>query len=226
MKIIWQTLVISLKVTVVCLLVSYPVAYLLASTTALWKSFLLPLLLVPWLMSILVKNFAWVGILQEHGMVNNLLLSLGLVRHPLKLLYTEFSVDIGQIHTLIPIMTLPLFATLDKFEVQLLEAAENLGASPLAAFWEVTLPLSLPGIASGCILTFILAFGAYITPALLGGSQNWMVAMAIEDQFLNAFNWPLGSALAILVLLVVFLLIFMFNRMVGLERIWGNVHDT
>jgi len=220
--IIWQTLVVSVKVTLICLVVSYPVAYWLAAAAPRWKSVLLLLLLVPWWTSILVKNFAWVDILQERGMVNAALAWLGVLHHPLRMLYSDFSVEVGLVHLLIPFMILPLFATLDKLEVQLLEAAENLGAAPLAAFWEVTLPLSLPGIASGAILTFILAFGSFVIPALLGGSGNWMVALAIQDQFLNAFNWPLGSALAIVVLLIVLVLVLIFNRLVGLERIWGE----
>jgi spermidine/putrescine transport system permease protein len=219
----WQSLVLSLKVTALTLLISYPVAYLLATTRSRWKPFLVFLLLVPWWTSILVKNFAWVGILLDHGLVNRALLATGLVERPIKLLYTEFSVIVGLIHVLIPFMTLPLFATLEKLDPQLLEASGNLGAGPVASFCEVTLPLSLPGIASGCILTFILAFGSYVTPALLGGSRNWMVAMVVQDQFLNAFNWPLGSAVAIVLLLIVLGLVLGFNRLVGLEKIWGEV---
>jgi|RhiMetdeSRZDD1v2_1073273.scaffolds.fasta_scaffold162719_3 spermidine/putrescine transport system permease protein len=219
----WQSLVLSLKVTAVTLLLGYPVAYLLATTRSRWKPFLVFLLLVPWWTSILVKNFAWVGILLDNGLVNRVLLGAGLVDRPLKLLYTEFSVTVGLVHLLIPFMTLPLFATLEKLDPQLLEASGNLGAGPIASFREVTLPLSLPGIASGCILTFILAFGSFVTPALLGGSRNWMVAMVVQDQFLNAFNWPLGSAVAIVLLLVVLVLVLGFNRLVGLEKIWGEV---
>ena len=219
----WQSLGLSLKVTALTLLVSYPVAYLLATTRSRWKPFLVFLLLVPWWTSILVKNFAWVGILLDNGLVNRFLLWIGLVDRPLKLLYTEFSVMVGLIHVLIPFMTLPLFATLEKLDPQLLEASGNLGAGPVATFREVTLPLSLPGVASGCILTFILAFGSYVTPALLGGSRNWMVAMVVQDQFLNAFNWPLGSAVAIVLLLIVLGLVLGFNRLVGLEKIWGEV---
>lgn len=219
----WQSLVLSLKVTLVTLLLSYPVAYLLATTRSRWKPLLVFLLLVPWWTSILVKNFAWVGILLDSGLVNRFLLWTGAVDRPLKLLYTEFSVMVGLVHVLIPFMTLPLFATLEKLDPQLLEASGNLGAGPVASFREVTLPLSLPGVASGCILTFILAFGSYVTPALLGGSRNWMVAMVVQDQFLNAFNWPLGSAVAIVLLLIVLALVFVFNRLVGLEKIWGEV---
>ena len=219
----WQSLVLGLKVTALTLLISYPVAYLLATTRSRWKPFLVFLLVVPWWTSILVKNFAWVGILLDNGLANRFLLWTGLTHRPVKLLYNEFSVVVGLIHVLIPFMTLPLFATLEKMEPQLLEAAENLGAGPLRAFREVTLPLSMPGVASGCILTFILAFGSYVTPALLGGPKNWMVAMVVQDQFLNAFNWPFGSAVAIVLLAIVMALVLVFNRLVGLEKIWGEV---
>ncbi len=223
LRVTWQSLVVSLEITLLTLVISYPVAYLLAFTRSRWKPFLVFLLLVPWWTSILVKNFAWVGILLDNGLVNRFLLWTGVARQPVKLLYNEFSVVVGLVHVLIPFMTLPLFATLEKMEPQLLEAAENLGAGPLRAFQEVTLPLSMPGVASGCILTFILAFGSYVTPALLGGPKNWMVAMVVQDQFLNAFNWPFGSAVAIVLLAIVLALVLVFNRLVGLEKIWGAV---
>jgi spermidine/putrescine transport system permease protein len=219
----WQSLMLAVKVTALTLLIGYPVAYFLATTRSRWKPFLVFLLVMPWWTSILVKNFAWVGILLDNGLVNRALLWAGLIDRPLKLLYTEFSVIVGLVHVLIPFMTLPLFATLDKLDPQLREAAGNLGAGPVASFREVILPLSLPGIASGCILTFILAFGSYVTPALLGGSRNWMVAMVVQDQFLGAFNWPLGSAVAMVLLVIVLVVVLGFNRLVGLERIWGEV---
>jgi ABC-type spermidine/putrescine transport system permease subunit I len=177
---------------------------------------------VPWWTSILVKNFAWVAILRDKGLVNNFLIWTGVIDRPVKMLYNEFAVIIGLVHVLIPFMALPLFATLDKIENSLIEAAENLGANPIKTFWEITLPLSMPGVFAGCILTFILSFGAFVTPALLGGAQNMMVANIIEDQFLQAFHWPFGSAIAIILLLIVLALIMIFNRLIGLEKIWGE----
>lgn len=127
---------------------------------------------------------------------------------------------IGLVHVLIPFMVMPIYATLEKLDRRLVEAATNLGASPLRALWEVVFPLSLPGVAAGSLLTFILAFGSYITPALLGSERTSMIANLIQSQFMEAFDWPFGAALSMVLLGVVVLLLASFNRLVGLERLW------
>jgi len=216
-----RSLWIALEVTVVTLLVAYPVAYYLALVATRWRIVLFVLLIVPWWCSILVKSFAWVAILSERGVLNRALLAVGLIDHPLKLLYNEFAVVIGLVHVLIPFMVLPIYATLEKLDRRLIEAAGNLGSSPLRAFWEVILPLGLPGVAAGSLLTFILSFGSYITPALLGSDRAQMIANLIQSQFMESFDWPFGAALSMVLLALVLALLAVFNRLIGLDRLWG-----
>ena len=215
-----RSLRIAIVVTIVTLLLAYPVAYYLALVATRRRLVLFVLLIVPWWCSILVKNFAWVAILAESGVLNRALLRIGLIDQPLKLLYNEVAVVIGLVHVLIPFMVMPIYATLEKLDRRLIEAATNLGASPLRALWEVVFPLSLPGVAAGSLLTFILAFGSYITPALLGSERTSMIANLIQSQFMEAFDWPFGAALSMVLLGVVVLLLASFNRLVGLERLW------
>jgi spermidine/putrescine transport system permease protein len=213
---------IALEVTVATLLVAYPVAYYLALVATRWRLALFVLLIVPWWCSILVKSFAWVAILSERGVLNRALLAIGIVDHPLKLLYNEFAVVIGLVHVLVPFMVLPIYATLEKLDRRLIEAAGNLGSSPLRAFWEVILPLSLPGVAAGSLLTFILSFGSYITPALLGSDRAQMIANLIQSQFMESFDWPFGAALSMVLLGLVLILLASFNRLIGLDRLWDQ----
>jgi spermidine/putrescine transport system permease protein len=215
-----RSLRIAAIVTIATLLLAYPVAYYLALVATRWRITLFVLLIVPWWCSILVKNFAWVAILAETGVLNRALLQLGLIDRPLKLLYNEVAVVIGLVHILIPFMVLPIYATLETLDRRLIEAAANLGSSPLRALWEVVLPLSLPGVSAGSLLTFILAFGSYITPALLGSERTLMIANLIQSQFMEAFDWPFGAALSMLLLGLVVTLLAVFNRAIGLERLW------
>jgi spermidine/putrescine transport system permease protein len=217
-----RSLRIATVVTVATLLISYPVAYYLALVATRWRIALFVLLIVPWWCSILVKNFAWVAILAESGVLNRALLRIGLIDRPLKLLYNEVAVVIGLVHVLIPFMVMPIYATLEKLDRRLIEAAANLGSSPLLAFWEVVLPLSLPGVAAGALLTFILGFGSYITPVLLGSERTLMIANLIQSQFMEAFDWPFGAALSMVMLGLVLVLLAAFNRLIGLERLWGS----
>lgn len=222
---IWATLRslrIAVVVTIATLLLAYPVAYYLALVATRWRIALFVLLIVPWWCSILVKNFAWVAILAESGVLNRALLRTGLIDQPLKLLYNEVAVVIGLVHILIPFMVMPIYATLEKLDRRLIEAAANLGSSPPRVLWEVVLPLSLPGVAAGSLLTFILAFGSFITPALLGSERTSMIANLIQSQFMESFDWPFGAALSTVLLGLVVVLLASFNRLVGLERLWRS----
>ena len=218
---ILRSLRIAVIVTIATLLVAYPVAYYLALVATRWRVTLFVLLIIPWWCSILVKNFAWVAILADTGVLNRLLLQIGVIDQPLKLLYNEFAVVIGLVHVLIPFMVMPIYATLERLDRRLVEAAANLGSSPLRACLEVVLPLSLPGVAAGALLTFILGFGSFITPALLGSERTLMIANLIQGQFMEAFDWPFGAALSMVLLGLVLVLLACFNRLVGLDRLWG-----
>jgi spermidine/putrescine transport system permease protein len=218
-----RSLRIAIVVTIATLLVAYPVAYYLALVATRWRLALFVLLIVPWWCSILVKNFAWVAILADTGVVNRALRQIGLIDRPLKLLYNEVAVVIGLVHVLIPFMVMPIYATLERLDRRLVEAAANLGSSPFRAFLEVVLPLSLPGVTAGALLTFILGFGSFITPALLGSERTLMIANLIQAQFMEAFDWPFGAALSMVLLGLVLLLLAAFNRLIGLDRLWGGV---
>ncbi len=221
-KISLQSFFIGVKVTVVTLLMGYPTAYFLAQLRSRWQKIGLVLLVIPWWTSFVVKTFAWVVVLGRTGILNAYLVKWGIIETPIDMLYTQGAVIVGLTHGLLPLMVLTLYVSLEKIDPHLREAAENLGANRIRTFFEVTFPLSLPGVAAGSLLVFILAFGAYLTPALLGGPRDLMIAMLIGDQFLEALHFPFGSAASIIMLIFVLGLVLLFNRLVGLEKIWGE----
>ena len=221
-KVSLRSFFVGLKVTLVCLVIGYPTAYFLARHASRWQKFLLVLMVVPWWTSFVVKTFAWVVVLGRTGIINAYLRKWGVITQPFNMLYTQGAVIVGLAHGLLPLMVLTLYVSLEKIDPHLLEAAENLGANRVKTFFEVTFPLSLPGVAAGSLLVFILAFGSYLTPALLGGPRDLMIAMLIGDQFLEALHFPFGSAASIVMLIFVLTLVLVFNRLVGLEKIWGE----
>ncbi len=219
--VLWITIRISLIVTIATLLLGYPVAYLLAHLPPARANLLLILVLVPFWSSILVRSYAWMVLLGRDGIINQLLLSLGLISTPLRLLYTTFAVYIAMIHVLLPFMILPLYASLRAIDANLLRAAASLGARPAAAFRQIILPLSLPGISAGCLLVFILALGFYITPALVGGPRDLTMAVLIQQQ-IDQLNWPLGSALAVVLLAAALGTFAIFTRILQVEQTFGR----
>ncbi|MGH7156045.1 MAG: ABC transporter permease, partial [Acetobacteraceae bacterium] len=181
-----NTLDISVLSTVLCLLFGYPIAYLMATTSARARRVLMILILIPFWTSILVRTFAWIVILGTHGLVNRALMALGLISSPLKLLFNMTGVQIGMVHVLLPFMVFPLFASMMRIDPNILRVARSLGAAPHRAFLHVFLPLSLPGITAGSVIVFLLAVGFYITPALLGGPGQITLATMI-DMEINTF---------------------------------------
>jgi ABC-type spermidine/putrescine transport system permease subunit I len=177
------------------------------------------LLIVPFWTSLLIRTYSWILILGRQGIINVYLMKLGIISEPLHLLYSDFAVVIGLIHWVLPFMVFPIFGSIDKIDFGLIDAAKNLGANSLQAFWRVTLPLSLPGIAAGCLLSFILIVGAFVTPALLGGPEDLMIAMVITQRFLTLFDWPFGSAASIIYLVLMIAFILTYDRFIGLKRI-------
>lgn len=217
----WITLRISLVTTVLALLLGYPVAYLLARLAPSRANLLLALVLVPFWTSILVRTYAWMVLLGRDGVINRLLLALGLIATPLRLLNTTFAVYVAMVHVLLPFMILPLFATLRSIDPQLLRAAASLGARPSAAFRQVLLPLSLPGVFAGCLLVFILALGFFITPALVGSPRDLMIAILIEQQ-VEILHWPFASALAVVLLIAAVGSFVLLAKALGVERVYGR----
>jgi putrescine transport system permease protein len=206
----------SLKVaavsTLCCLLIGYPMAYAIARASASWRSVLLMLIVLPFWTSFLLRVYAWIGLLNNNGVINNALLALGLIHRPLALMQTDFAVYIGIVYSYLPFMILPLYANLEKHDPSLLEAAADLGARPFWGFLRITLPLSYPGILAGSLLVFIPAVGEYVIPTLLGRTDQLMIGRVLSDEFFENRDWPVASAVAILILLLLLVPILLFQR--------------
>ena len=198
--------------TCLCLLIGYPMAYAIARAAPAWRNLFLFLVILPFWTSFLLRVYAWMGMLSTNGVINNLLLSIGLIDQPLKLLYTDFAVYLGIVYSYLPFMILPLYANLERLDYSLNEAAADLGARPLAVFRDITLPLSLPGIIAGSLLVFIPALGEFVIPALLGGLDSLMIGRTLYDEFFTNRDWPLSSAVAIILLLILVAPIMAFQH--------------
>ncbi|WP_211841066.1 ABC transporter permease subunit [Roseinatronobacter monicus] len=189
--------------TIFALLIGYPIAYYIARAPEPKRSILLLMVILPFWTSFLLRVYAWMGFLRSNGVINNTLMSLGLIDSPIQMMQTDFAVYIGIVYTYLPFMILPLYANLTKLDGALLEAASDLGASPTVTFFTVTLPLSLPGIVAGSMLVFIPAIGEYVIPALLGGPNTLMIGRVLWDEFFSSRDWPVASAVAIVMLVLV-----------------------
>jgi spermidine/putrescine transport system permease protein len=211
LDILRRTFVWSVLCTLVCLLLGYPVAYVIARGGR-WKNFLLFLVVLPFWTSFLVRTFAMIFLMRDTGLINNWLLKLGLVQEPITMLYTPFAVMSGLVYGFLPFMILPIYASLEKLDLSLLEAAEVLGARPGARFRKVTLPLSLPGVIAGCLLVFIPALGSFLTSDLLGGAKQLMIGNLVQNQFSAARNWPFGSAASFIVMALVLASVLVYLR--------------
>ncbi len=201
--------------TALCLFVGYPFAYFLARSRPTYRALLLLMVMLPFWTSFLLRVYAWKGILADQGMVNQLLLALGLINEPAQLLYNDFSMLIGMTYVYLPFMVLPLYATLVKADIRLVEAAQDLGASAWTTFWLVTVPLSRSGIVAGSILVFIPCLGEFVIPSLLGGADNIMIGRVVWDEMFSSNNWPRASALSISMIVLVIAPLAWFNQQVA-----------
>ena len=188
--------------TAITLLLGYPLAYAIARAPARWRGLLLMLVILPFWTSFLIRVYAWIGLLKDNGLINDALLWLGVIGTPLRLLDNDFSVTLGLVYAYLPFMVLPLYAQLDKLDPALIEAASDLGARPARAFWQVTLPLSMPGVAAGVLLVFIPSVGEFVIPELLGGPNTLMIGKVLWDEFFVNRDWPTAAALAIAMLVL------------------------
>jgi spermidine/putrescine transport system permease protein len=211
LAILGRTFGVSIVCTAICLALGYPVAYAIARSGR-WKNLLLFLVVLPFWTSFLVRTFAMIFLLRDTGLVNTWLLRLGLIREPLAMLYTPFSVMAGLVYGYLPFMILPIYASLEKLDHSLLEAAEVLGARPAARFRQVTLPLSLPGVVAGSLLVLIPALGSFLTTDLLGGAKEMMIGNLVQNQFASARNWPFGSAASFIVMVLVLAAVLVYLR--------------
>jgi putrescine transport system permease protein len=202
--------------TALCLLIGYPVAFAIARAPGVWRQLLLFLIMLPFWTSFLIRVYAWIAILQPSGLVNRLLLAAGLIETPLPLLYNGFSVTLGLVYSYLPFMILPIYGSLARLDENLVEAAGDLGARPRSAFLEVILPLSLPGVAAGCLLVFIPAVGEFVIPDLLGGPGTLMVGKMLWQEFFDNIDWPAAAAIAIALVILLTLPLLAAQRF--LER--------
>ncbi|MGE4013679.1 MAG: ABC transporter permease [Alphaproteobacteria bacterium] len=216
------TLKISVIVTGLCVLLGYPVSYLLSQARSGWAIVGLTLVMIPFWTSLLVRTYAWLVLLQRQGLINRTLIDLGIIREPLYLAHNETGTMIGMLHIMLPFLILPLYANMRRIDMGLVRAAASLGATPRYAFWRVYFPMSVPGLVAGAVLVFVLCLGFYITPAVLGGGKTLMIAMMIERSVNLFFEWGAASALAISFVIVVMVLFYLLNKLLPVERLLGG----
>jgi spermidine/putrescine transport system permease protein len=221
LEIVGRTLVIALTNTLLCLALGYPLAYFIVFKGRRWRNVLVLLIMVPFWTSLLVRAYSWVVILNGNGIANRTLQFLGITEEPVTLIFTPEAVTMGMVYSYLPFMILPLYAALEKFDIRLKEAAQDLGAGRWHTFWRVTFPLSMPGVIAGSILVFIPSAGEFVIPNLLGGSQTVMMGNLIQQQFLQARDWAFGSALSVMLAVLLIGAIMYYIRKVGTDKLEG-----
>lgn len=221
LKSLWSTLRISVLVVLGCIVFGFPIGYLLAKCPERARPYLALTVLLPFWTSILVRNFAWIYLLQRRGVINDILISSGVVERPVAFMFNEFGVVLGMTNALLPFMILPIFVAIQSQDKAFLEAAGSLGARPEIAFLKVTLPLSLPGIFAGSLLVFATALGFFVTPALLGGGKVLVAATYITNEIETLLNWDSAAAASVLLLFVVVLVVAAYMRVVSVEKVAG-----
>jgi putrescine transport system permease protein len=206
--------------TLLCLLLGYPMAYYIARSNPATRNLLMMAVMLPFWTSFLIRVYAWIGILKNNGLLNNFLMSIGLIHSPIELYHTNTAVYIGMVYSYLPFLVMPLYAHLVKMDLTLLEAAYDLGAKPWRAFWQITLPLSKNGIIAGCLLVFIPAVGEYVIPELLGGANTLMIGRVMWNEFFDNADWPMASAVtcAMVLLLLVPMAFFQYSQAKALEE--------
>jgi len=215
---LWRSTRIAMISTAICLIMGYPLAWYIARQSDGMKKFLLMLLIVPFWTNFLVRTYAWIFILRTEGLLNNVLIGMGITNEPINILFTEYAVIIGLVYTYLPFMVLPIFVSIDKLDPALFEASKDLGATGWQSFKRIMFPLTRPGIISGAILVFVPCLGAYITPDLLGGAKSLMIGNLIQVQFLAARDWPFGAALSFIVMAIVLILLLIYAH-------WGSADN-
>jgi len=205
LRIYGRSLALALATTIVCLLLGYPLAYSIARAPLRWQGVWLLLVMIPFWTNFLVRTYAWMFILRTEGLMNQLLVNLGVMTQPIELLYSDWAILIGLVYGYLPFMVLPLYAAMERLDSSVVEAAWDLYATGWSVFWRVVLPLTKPGVVAGCILVFIPSLGAFITPDLLGGAKTMMIGNLIQHEYLVVRDWPLGSAISFSLMALVLL---------------------
>ncbi|MCD8198788.1 MAG: ABC transporter permease [Phascolarctobacterium sp.] len=212
------TLFTAILTTVLTILMGYPLAYYIAQLPKKWQQPALVLAMIPFWINFLIRSYAWVIILRSQGVLNTLLLRIGVIDQPLQLLYNDTAVMLGMVYALLPFMVLPIYVSLEQLDYRLLEAASDLGAKPFTAFRKITLPLTIPGIAAGTILVFISSLGMFVVPDVMGGAKSALIGNLIQNQFLSARDWPFGSALSIVLAVLSLVLIMLYYKALSLQE--------
>ncbi|WP_446897943.1 ABC transporter permease [Clostridium sp. LBM24168] len=226
-KIYIQVILLTLKtgflITIISILLAYPVAYFIVKTkSSRAKKLVLLIIMIPFWISLLVRTFSWIIILQDQGILNSFLIHIGLINKPLHLLYNTISVTIGMVHVLFLFMVLNIYSSMENIDMQLVQVAEVMGAKPIKAFWQIFFPLSVPGILAGSILVFVLSLGYFITPSLLGGSQNMLISTLIQNNISATLNWPLASALALVLFIITMALLAVLGLLMKKYHMIGD----
>jgi spermidine/putrescine transport system permease protein len=217
-----RTIRVSLETVALCLVMGYIPAYFFYRSKTRHKSLLMLLIMLPFWISFIIRTLSWINILGDTGLFNYLLIKFGLLSEPLSLLYNEGAVLLGLIQYLLPFMILNIYVSLEGIDKSLLEAARSLGCTEWQAFREVTLPLSLPGVSAGCLLVFVLTSGTYLPPMILGGPGNDMIANLIFKRIIGTLDWPFGSAISVILLILLGIIINTYNRYLGINRIFQS----
>ncbi|MGF1502213.1 MAG: ABC transporter permease subunit [Paracoccaceae bacterium] len=207
-----NSIIIASVSTFLALLVGFPIAYGMARSSPTWRVILLTLVILPFWTSFLIRVYAWIGILKNEGLLNLILEASGIIDAPLQILYTPVAVYVGIVYSYLPFMVLPLYSSLEKIDSAYFEAAADLGARPATTFWQIVVPLSLPGVAAGCFLVFIPAVGEYVIPELLGGTSTQMIGKTLWTEFFQNRDWPVASAVAVLLILILVVPIVIFQQ--------------
>lgn len=212
LKVLWRSIVLAVSSTALTLLIGYPMAWIISRAGDRARNFMVMLFVLPLWTNFLLRTYAWMGLLRENGFFNQVLMSLGLINEPLKLLYTEGAVLVGMVYNFLPFMVLPIYSVLVKMDQGHIDAANDLGANPTQTFIKVILPLSFPGIVSGIIMVFMPALSTFIISDLLGGGQTMMLGNLIQNQFLSARNWQFGSAISTVMIVMVLIMTLISSR--------------
>lgn len=217
------TVRVAFGVALCCLVLGYPLAYLLTRVSSATRSLLMAMIIMPMWISVLVRTYAWMVLLGRAGVLNRVLQGIGITSQPVGLMYNTFAVFFGMVSMLLPYTVLPMYSVMDSIDGSLVKAASNLGATPFQSFRHIFFPLSLPGVASGGLLVFIIALGFYITPALLGGPGNLMIANLIDITVNRLLDWGFGAAQSVILLIVALAIFYVYNRYLGLDKLLGGV---
>ena len=215
LKVYLDSFLIAIETTIICLLIAYPFAYFVAQKTIIKKTIFMAFVMVPFMVNSMIRLFSWINLLRKEGMINQFLISIGLIKEPLQMVYNRTGSIIGLVYTLLPFMILPLYSSIEKLDKSLLEACSDLGAKPIEAVFRVTLPLTAPGIFAGAIMVFIPALGLFFVTDLMGGSKVMVLGSLIRNDFITAKNWPLGSSISVILIILTLLMVYIYKKRGG-----------